>query len=84
MKYILTLILSLLFIDSIIGCKPKSCPFGTYMKCPKRNRTITPTTNKYRIKKPICIGNWDCQCIKIKGYEDRFKSIKNKPTTSVK
>ena len=87
MKFILIFILSLLFIDIIIGCKPKACPFGTYMKCPKRNRTNTRITNDYRIKKGIfdCQGNWDCSCIKIKGYENIFKFVnKTKITIPIK
>ena len=77
MKFILIFILSLLFIDIIIGCKPKACPPGTYMKCPKRNRTTTRNTNDYRKKIGIfdCQGNWDCKCIKKKGNENLYKFI---------
>ena len=74
MKFFLVFILSLLFIDIIIGCKPKACPMGTYMECPKRNRTTTRITNDYRKRIDRCIGNWDCACIKIKDYEKSFKS----------
>ncbi len=65
MKFVLALILSLLFIDNILGCKPLTCRIGYYKKCEK------PTNLKIRKIDP-CF-TFGCKCVKTEGFEDLLK-----------
>ena len=73
MKFVFTLILSLLFIDNILGCKPFTCPKGYYKKCVKQ-------TNLIIRKFHHCLAP-GCKCVKIEDYDDLLKI---KTTTSNK
>ena len=64
MKFALALILSLLFIDSVLGCRPAICRPGYYRKCDQR-----PTFGaKARFRSP-CYFLSGCKCVKKEGLK---------------
>ena len=70
MKFILFLILTLLFIDSVLGCRPVSCQPGYYRKCEPRPAPDPKT----RLRNP-CYFLSGCRCVKKEGNEDLIKNI---------
>mgnify|MGYP003571637851 CR=1 FL=1 len=69
MKFALALILSLFFVDSVLGCSPARCRPGYYYKCEKPKTTSEP---KFGLRHP-CYFLRGCKCVKREGYDDLIK-----------
>ena len=69
MKFVLVLILSLLFIESVLGCKPALCKKGYHKVCERPKSTTNPR-DRMAHPCPFLIG---CKCVKTEDKKDSIK-----------